>query len=128
MDYHISKTLNLPFEEAIAATTASLKRHGFGVLTDIDVQTTLKNKLDVSFRPYRILGACNPKMAHQALRLEDKIGTLLPCNVIVQQHEDGHVEVSAIDPVVSMQAIDHQELSRIAEAVRDMLRRVIEEI
>ena len=128
MDYHISKTLNLPFEEAIAATTASLKRRGFGVLTDIDVQTTLKNKLDVSFRPYRILGACNPKMAHQALRLEDKIGTLLPCNVIVQQHEDGHVEVSAIDPVVSMQAIDHQELSRIAEAVRDMLRRVIEEI
>ncbi len=128
MDYHISRTLNLPFEEAIAATTASLKKHGFGVLTDIDVQTTLKNKLDVSFRPYRILGACNPKMAHQALRLEDKIGTLLPCNVIVQQHEDGHVEVSAIDPVVSMQAIDHQELSRIAEAVRDMLRRVIEEI
>ena len=128
MDYHISKTLNLPFEEAIAATTASLKRHGFGVLTDIDVQTTLKNKLDVSFRPYRILGACNPKMAHQALRLEDKIGTLLPCNVIVPQHEDGHVEVSAIDPVVSMQAIDHQELSRIAETVRDMLRRVVEEI
>ncbi len=128
MDYHISKTLNLPFEEAIAATTASLKRHGFGVLTDIDVQTTLKNKLDVSFRPYRILGACNPKMAHQALRLEDKIGTLLPCNVIVQQHEDGHVEVSAIDPVASMQAIDREELSRIAEAIRDMLRRVIEEI
>ena len=128
MDYHISKTLNLPFEEAIAATTASLKRHGFGVLTDIDVRTTLKNKLDVSFRPYRILGACNPKMAHQALRLEDKIGTLLPCNVIVQQHEDGHVEVSAIDPVASMQAIDREELSRIAEAIRDMLRRVIEEI
>ena len=128
MNYHISRTLNLPFEEAIAATTASLKMHGFGVLTDIDVQTTLKNKLNVSFRPYRILGACNPKMAHQALRLEDKIGTLLPCNVIVQQHEDGHVEVSAIDPVVSMQAIDHQELSRIAETVRDMLRRVVEEI
>ncbi len=128
MNYHISRTLNLPFEEAIAATTASLKMHGFGVLTDIDVQTTLKNKLNVSFRPYRILGACNPKMAHQALRLEDKIGTLLPCNVIVQQHEDGHVEVSAIDPVASMQAIDHQELSRIAETVRDMLRRVVEEI
>ena len=128
MNYHISRTLNLPFEEAIAATTASLKMHGFGVLTDIDVQTTLKNKLNVSFRPYRILGACNPKMAHQALRLEDKIGTLLPCNVIVQQHEDGHVEVSAIDPVASMQAIDREELSRIAEAIRDMLRRVIEEI
>ncbi|WP_234731250.1 DUF302 domain-containing protein [Acidocella facilis] len=128
MSYHISKTLTLPFDKAIAATVAALQTHGFGVLTDIDVQATLKKKLDVAFRPYRILGACNPKMAYQALGTEDKIGTMLPCNVIVQQHEDGNVEVSAVDPVVSMQGIENQELARLAGTVREMLRQTISEI
>ncbi|MBU6419969.1 DUF302 domain-containing protein [Acidocella sp.] len=128
MSYHISKTLTLPFDEAVAATVAALQTHGFGVLTDIDVQATLKKKLDVAFRPYRILGACNPKMAYQALGIEDKIGTMLPCNVIVQQHEDGNVEVSAVDPVASMQGIENQELARLAGTVREMLRQTISEI
>jgi uncharacterized protein (DUF302 family) len=128
MSYHISKTLALPFDEAVAATTTALQKHGFGVLTEIDVQATLKKKLDVAFRPYRILGACNPKMAYQALEIEDKIGTMLPCNVIVQRREDGRVEVSAVDPVASMQAIDNPELARLAGTVREMLRQVIAEI
>lgn len=128
MSYHISKTLTLPFDEAVAATVAALQTHGFGVLTDIDVQATLKKKLDVAFRPYRILGACNPKMAYQALGIEDKIGTMLPCSVIVQQHEDGNVEVSAVDPVASMQGIENQELARLAGTVREMLRQTISEI
>ena len=128
MSYHISKTLTLPFDKAVAATVAALQTHGFGVLTDIDVQATLKKKLDVAFRPYRILGACNPKMAYQALGIEDKIGTMLPCNVIVQQHEDGNVEVSAVDPVASMQGIENQKLARLAGTVREMLRQAISEI
>ncbi|WP_234729569.1 DUF302 domain-containing protein [Acidocella facilis] len=128
MSYHISKTLVLSFDEAVAATVAALQKHGFGVLTEIDVQATLKKKLDVAFRPYRILGACNPKMAYQALGIEDKIGTMLPCNVIVQQHEDGKVEVSAVDPVASMQAVDNLELSRVAGTVREMLRLAVAEI
>ena len=114
MSYHFSKTLDMPFDEAISATTESLKRHGFGVLTEIDVKETLKKKLGVDFRPYRILGACNPKMAYQALQAEDKIGTMLPCNVIVQQHEDGRIEVSAVDPVASMQAIQNPALADTA--------------
>ena len=128
MSYHISKTLALSYDEALAATVAALQKHGFGVLTDIDVQATLKKKLDVAFRPYRILGACNPKMAYQALGIEDKIGTMLPCNVIVQQHENGKVEVSAVDPVASMQGIENQELTRLAGTVREMLRQTISEI
>ena len=128
MTYHFSKTLDLPFDQAVAATTEALKRHGFGVLTDIDVKQTLKNKLDVDFRPYRILGACNPQMAHQALQAEDKIGTMLPCNVIVQQREHGHVEVSAVDPIASMRAIDNPELASIAGKVRGMLQEVIAEL
>jgi uncharacterized protein (DUF302 family) len=128
MSYHISKTLAVPFEEAVAATVAALQKHGFGVLTEIDVQATLKKKLDVAFRPYRLLGACNPKMAYQALGIADKIGTMLPCNVIVQQHEDGKVEVSAVDPVASMQGIENQELARLAGTVREMLRQTISEI
>lgn len=105
-----------------------LKRHGFGVLAEIDVQATLKKKLDVDFRPYRILGACNPQMAYRALQAEDKIGTMLPCNVILQQHEGGTVEISAVDPVASMQSIDNPTLADTAQKVRDMLREVIEEI
>jgi len=128
MSYTFSKTVALGFDDAIAATTEALKRHGFGVLTEIDVQSTLKKKLGVDFKPYRILGACNPEMALQALRAEDKIGTMLPCNVVVQQHEDGHVEISAVDPVASMQAIDNPALADVAAKVRDMLQRAVEEI
>ena len=128
MTYHFSKTVTLPFDAAITAVTESLKRHGFGILTEIDVQLTLKKKLGVDFRPYRILGACNPELAHQALLAEDKIGTMLPCNVIVQQHGDGRVEISAVDPVASMQAIGNPTLENIAGKVRDMLRQVVVEI
>ncbi|WP_431854302.1 DUF302 domain-containing protein [Azospirillum sp.] len=128
MTYHFSRMIDLPFDDAIAATTDALKKHGFGVLTEIDIQATLKKKLDVDYRPYRILGACNPQMAYQALQAEDKIGTMLPCNVIVQQREDGKVEVSAVDPVSSMQAIDNPKLADTAGKVRDMLRQVIDEI
>ena len=128
MTYHFSKIVSMPFDAAIAATTAALKDHGFGVLTDIDVQATLKKKLDVAFRPYRILGACNPKMAYRALQAEDKIGTMLPCNVVVQQREDGTVEISAVDPVASMQAIANPALAETAEEVRDVLRKAVEAI
>ena len=128
MSYHLSKTLAMPFDAAVAATVAALQKHGFGVLTEIDVQATLRKKLDVAFRPYRILGACNPKMAYQALQVENKVGTMLPCNVVVQQREDGQMEVSAIDPVASMQAIDNPELLRLAGTVREMLRQVVADI
>jgi uncharacterized protein (DUF302 family) len=126
--YYFSKVVDLPFAAAIAATIEALARHGFGVLTDIDVQATLKKKLDVNFRPYRILGACNPRMAHQALLSEDKIGTMLPCNVVVQELDGGRVEVSAVDPVASMQAIDNLKLAETAAAVRESLRQVVDEI
>lgn len=128
MSYHVSKTVDMRFDEAVSTVTEVLKKHGFGVLTEIDVQATLKKKLDVDYRPYRILGACNPQMAYQALQAEDKIGTMLPCNVIVQQREDGKVEVSAVDPVSSMQAIDNPKLASIAGQVRDMLRQVVDEV
>lgn len=128
MSYHLSKIVALPFDAAVAATIAALQKNGFGVLTEIDVQATLKKKLDVGFRPYRILGACNPRMAYQALQVEDKVGTMLPCNVIVQRREDGAVEVSAIDPVASMQAIENPELVRLAGSVRDLLQQVVEQV
>lgn len=128
MTYHFSKVVELPFEDAVSATTEALKEHGFGVLTEIDVKATLKKKLDVEYRPYRILGACNPKMAYKALQAEDKIGTMLPCNVIVQQREDGKVEVSAVDPVASMQAIDNPNLADVARQVQGMLRQVIDDL
>lgn len=128
MAYHFSTTLNLPFAESVARTTEVLKRHGFGVLTDIDIQATLKNKLGVDFRPYRILNACSPQMAYRALQAEDKIGTMLPCNVIVQQQGDDAVEVSAVDPVASMQAIDNPELAETAHNVQRMLIAAIGEI
>jgi len=126
MTYHFSKTLNAPFDQAIESVTAALGQRGFGVLTTIDVKATLKKKLDVDFRPYTILGACNPNFAYQALQHEDKIGTMLPCNVIVQQRDDGKVEVSAVDPIASMQAIDNPALGAVAGEVRDLLRRTIE--
>ena len=125
MSYHISKRLEKDFDQVVSEITEALAAEGFGVLTEIDVELTLKKKLDVDFRPYRILGACNPEFAYQALQAEDKIGTMLPCNVIVQQTEDGAVEVSAVDPIASMQAIENPELEGIATEVRTRLERVI---
>jgi len=126
MTYHFSKTVSMPFEAAIETVTAALKERGFGVLTTIDVRETLKKKLDVDFRPYTILGACNPQFAYKALQAEDKIGAMLPCNVVVQEHRDGAVEVSAVDPAVSMQGIDNPQLGGIATQVREMLKEMID--
>ena len=128
MTYHFSKTVDLPFDAAVAATTAALKNHGFGVLTQIDVKDTLNKKIGAEFRPYLILGACNPKLAYEALTLEDKIGTMLPCNVVVQQHEGGKVEISAVDPVASMSAIENRRLGAVAGKVRGLLEQVVAEI
>jgi uncharacterized protein (DUF302 family) len=127
MSYYFAKTLNVPFDQAVEIAIAALKQRGFGVLTRIDVKSTLKEKLDVEFRPYVILGACNPRMAHQALQAEDKIGTMLPCNVIVQEL-DGKSEVAAVDPVASMQAIDNDTLAAIARKVRDELKAIIQSL
>mgnify|MGYP000639042556 FL=1 len=126
MSYYISKTIDTSFEDAIEKVTADLKEEGFGILTEIDVKETLKKKLDVDFKKYKILGACNPGFAHQALQHEDKIGTMLPCNVIVEEHEDGSVEVSAVNPIASMQAVSNEKLSDIAGEVRDRLEKVIQ--
>jgi uncharacterized protein (DUF302 family) len=128
MSYYFSKTLEMPFDEAIARVTDVLKGEGFGVLTEIDVKATLKKKLDVDFRNYRILGACNPPFAHRALQEEDKIGTMLPCNVIVQQVDEGVVEVAAIDPIASMQAVENPALGDVAMQVRAKLRQVVESL
>ena len=126
MSYHFSKTIGLPFDQSIARVVQALKHEGFGILTDIDVSATMKAKLGEEFRPYQILGACNPQLAYRALKLEDKIGTMLPCNVVVQQHADGGVEVSAVDPVASMQAIDNPGLANLANEVRAKLKKVVE--
>jgi uncharacterized protein (DUF302 family) len=128
MSYYFGKTVNMTFDEAIARVTEELKREGFGVLTDIDVRATMKKKLDVDFRNYRILGACNPPFAHRALLAEDKIGTMLPCNVIVQEHAPGVVEVAAVDPLASMAAVDNPDLGGIAEEVEAKLQRVVERV
>ena len=116
------------FDEAIESVTEELKKEGFGILTDIDIQSTLKKKLDVSFRKYRILGACNPQFAYQALQKESRIGTMLPCNVIVQETEEGDVEVSAVDPIASMQAVQNPELEGIANQVQAKLKSVVERL
>jgi len=128
MKYYFSKTVTLPFDNAIERVIAELKKEEFGVLTDIDVKQTLKKKLDVDFRKYRILGACNPSFAYKALQAEDKIGTMLPCNVIVQEIEGERVEVAAIDPVASMQAVSNPALKDVAEKVQAKLKKVIENI
>jgi len=125
--YYFSTTLDTSFDEAIEKVTAALKDEGFGVLTEIDVRETLKKKIDVDFRPYRILGACNPPFAHQALSAEDKIGTMLPCNVIVQELPDG-IEVAAVDPKASMMGIDNPALDEIAEEIQQRLRRMIDSL
>lgn len=127
MIYYFSKTIDLDFDSAIIKVTEELKKEGFGILTDIDVKATLKKKLGVDFHKYRILGACNPPFAYQALQAEDKIGTMLPCNVIVQER-DGKTEVSAIDPLASMQAVKNEALAGVAQEVRLKLRTVIEKL
>ena len=125
MAYFFSTTLAAPFDEAVARTKAALAEEGFGVLTEIDVAAVLKQKLDADFRPYRILGACNPALALQALQVEDRIGTMLPCNVVVQERGPGQVEVAAVDPVESMQAVANPVLGRVAAEVREKLRAVV---
>lgn len=127
MSYYFSKKTTLGFEEAIEKITEALKNEGFGILTEIDVKETLKKKLDVDFRPYKILGACNPPFAYKALLAEDKVGIMLPCNVIVQEKQDG-VEIAAVDPVASMQAIDNPKLGEIAGEIQQRLHRVIDSI
>jgi len=128
MSYYFSKTLNTDFETAISRVSEELKKEGFGILTEIDVKETFKKKLDVDFRNYRILGACNPNFAFEAIKMEDKVGTMLPCNVIVQEHEDGKIEISAIDPIASMMAIKNDSLGGVAISVSDKLRKVIENL
>jgi uncharacterized protein (DUF302 family) len=128
MNYYLSTLYKGTFDEAIEKVTTELKKEGFGVLTEIDVKETLKKKLDVDFKKYKILGACNPGFAYQALQKEDKIGTMLPCNVIVEEHENGKVEVSAVDPMASMQAIENTELKKIAAQIRELLEKVIEKV
>ncbi len=128
MNYYLSTSYNGTFDEAIEKVTSELKKEGFGVLMEIDIKETLKKKLDVDFKKYKILGACNPDFAYQALQKEDKIGTMLPCNVIVQEHENGKVEVSAVDPMASMQAVENTELKKIAAQIRELLEKVIQKV
>lgn len=128
MKYYIEKTTEYGFDEAIEKVTEELKKEGFGVLTEIDVQATLKKKLDVDFKKYQILGACNPPFAHKALRAENKIGAMLPCNVIVQELDDGKTEVAAVDPMASMLAVENDKLGEIANEIRAKLEKVIENV
>ena len=128
MSYYFAKTLEVPFDVAVQRVTEALAAKGFGVLTTIDVAATLKKKLGVEFRPYMILGACNPQFAHRALQSEDKIGTMLPCNVIVQEHRPGQVEVAAVDPEASMSAVENDALAPIAGEVRGMLEQVVSDL
>jgi uncharacterized protein (DUF302 family) len=123
--YYFSQVMDVPFEEAIARVTESLKQEGFGVLTDIDVKATLKKKIDVDFRPYRILGACHPQIAHQMLQVDDKAGVLYPCNVVVQQQENGQVEVSAIDPRSMFQSLEQPQAQEIAKYARQKMQAVM---
>ena len=125
MSYYIAAKIAAGFDETIARVEEALKAEGFGVLTRIDVRETLKAKIGADFRPYTILGACNPALAHEALQLEDKVGTMLPCNVVVQSWRENDTEVAAIDPVASMQAIDNAGLKKAAGEVRDRLARVV---
>jgi uncharacterized protein (DUF302 family) len=127
MTYYFSKAIDLPFEQAVDKAVSALKAHGFGILTRIDVRSTLQDKIGAEFRPYVILGACNPKMAYEALKAEDKIGVMLPCNVIVQE-VGGKTEVAAVDPVASMQAIQNVALAAIARSVGEELKAAVQEM
>ena len=128
MSYYFSKTIALPFEEAVERVKAELKKDGFGVLTEIDVKKTLHEKLGVDFRPYRILGACNAPFAYRALQADDKIGTMLPCSVIVQELCPGRVEVASIDPLASMAAVKNEDLGEIGLEVRVKLKAVVDRL
>lgn len=128
MSYYFSKIVNTDFDSAITKVTEELKKEGFGVLTEIDVKETLRKKLNVDVNRYRILGACNPQFAYEALQSENKIGAMLPCNVIVQENEDGKTEISAVDPVASMMAVKNDNLISTATKVREKLQRVIENV
>ncbi len=128
MSYYFGKTVSASFDKVVAKVIAELKVEGFGILTEIDVQETLKKKLNVDFRRYKILGACNPPFAYKALTAEDKIGTMLPCNVIVQEISDGKVEVTAIDPLASMQAVENPALKGIASEISSRLKTVIDRV
>ncbi len=128
MEYHYSKLVPMAFDAAIAKVTEELKKEGFGILTEIDVQATLKKKLDVEFRPYRILGACNPHFAYKAFQKEDHIGVLMPCNVIVQDRGAGRTEVSAVNPMSSMQSVQNPDLGEVAAEVTARLRKVIDNL
>ncbi|NDP21803.1 MAG: DUF302 domain-containing protein [Paludibacter sp.] len=125
MKYYTSKTLKTGFEDAVEKVTEALKKEGFGVLSEIDIHEKLKEKLNVDFRKYKILGACNPKYAYEALQQEDKVGLMLPCNVIIQELDNNLVEVAAINPVASMMAIENQNLSEIAVEIKEKLERMI---
>lgn len=128
MEYYFTTSIKGGFDQAIEKVTEALKSEGFGVLTEINLKDTLKKKIDVDFYNYKILGACNPSFAYKALMAENKIGTMLPCNIIVQERTPGIIEVSAVDPVASMQAIENPELAGIADEIRSKLKRVIEKI
>jgi len=128
MGYYFHKILACTFDEAIARVTEELKKEGFGILSEIDVQQALKKKLNVDFKKYTILGACNPPFAYQALQIEEMIGTMLPCNVIVFENDKGQVEVAAVDPVASMQAIKNPQLQEVADQVQGKLKKVIDSL
>lgn len=128
MSYYFSKIITSEFNAAIEKVTAALKAEGFGILTEIDIKATMKKKLDVDFRPYKILGACNPPFAYKALQAEDKIGTMLPCNVIVQDAGNGKVEIAAVDPAASMQAVSNTQLEEVATIIRDKLKAVVDSL
>jgi uncharacterized protein (DUF302 family) len=128
MSYYISRTVDQPFDAVVADVTSRLKEQGFGVLTDIDVQGTIKAKIGAEMGRYRILGACNPRFAHEALKIEDKLGVLLPCNVIVREAADGRVEVASIDPVTAMERTGNSAVSSTAEQVRQLLAEALSRI
>ena len=128
MDYYFSKTVKTDYNDSIEKVKEALKTEGFGVLTEIDIKKTLKEKLDVNFNNYKILGACNPPYAHKALLAENKIGTMLPCNVIVQELKSGAIEVSAVNPMASMQSVDNAELKEIADEITKKLKAVIDKL
>lgn len=128
MSYYLGRMLSLSFDAAVARTMDALKKEGFGVISDIDIKETLKKKIGVDYPSYRILGACNPALAYEALKLENKVGTMLPCNVVVRDAGNGQTEVAAIDPVASMQAIDNRELKRAAEQVRAKLEKMVAQL
>jgi len=128
MTYHFTKTVDMSFDDAVTSTKKALKRHNYRVLTEIDMKANFKKELNVEFRPYLIIGVCNPQLSYRALQAEDKLGTMLPCNVVLQQQDDGRVEVSAIDPVASMTAVTHVVVNQVAENIRSDLKHVIDEV